>query len=94
MDDQKPKKHIGAPFGNQNSKGHGAPKGNKNAKGHGAPLFNTNGWKHGIYAKKQVAVEVMYVRYCERCRRQGIEPDSPEMFIQTLRNAARDHSGQ
>ena len=27
------RKHIGAPFGNQNAKGHGAPKGNKNAVG-------------------------------------------------------------
>lgn len=48
------KKHIGAPFGNHNARGHGAPKGNKNAVGnrggHGSP-GRQNNLKHGLYAK-------------------------------------------
>lgn len=38
------RKKIGAPYGNQNAKGHGAPKGNQNAKGHhrGAPKGSQN----------------------------------------------------
>ena len=49
----KSRKKIGAPYGNQNSKGHGAPKGNKNAVGNhgGAPYGNQNALKHGLYAR-------------------------------------------
>ena len=89
MDNQVKKKHVGAPFGNQNSKGHGAPKGNQNAKGHGAPLFNTNAWKHGIYAKRQLSIEMMYFRYRRRCMEQGIDPVSVGEYIETIRTAAR-----
>lgn len=50
------KPRQGAPYGNQNAKGHGAPKGNQNAKGKhrpggGAPLGSQNSLKTGEYAK-------------------------------------------
>lgn len=50
------KPRQGAPYGNQNAKGHGAPKGNQNAKGKhrpggGAPVGNQNGLITGEYAK-------------------------------------------
>lgn len=92
MNDQVGKKHIGAPFGNQNSKGHGAPKGNQNAKGHGAPLFNVNALKHGIYAKRQLSLEMMYFRYRNRCRESGIDPVSVREYIEVIRTAARSPS--
>lgn len=48
-------KKTGAPFGNQNAKGHGAPKGNRNSVGnrggHGGPVGNKNSEKHGFFAK-------------------------------------------
>lgn len=42
---------MGAPYGNQNAKGHGAPKGNQNGKGHGAPYGNRNAMKFGFYSR-------------------------------------------
>ena len=92
MNDQMEKKHIGAPFGNQNAKGHGAPKGNQNAKGHGAPLFNVNAWKHGCYATRQLSVEMMYLKYRRRCRERGIDPIPVGEYLHILREAARPQS--
>lgn len=44
-------KKTGAPFGNQNAKGHGAPRGNQNAVGNkgGPPLGSKNALKTGEY---------------------------------------------
>lgn len=50
------RKHVGAPFGNHNARGHGAPKGNKNAVGKkcGAPKGNKNHLKTGEHMNVSV----------------------------------------
>ncbi|MBD5797186.1 terminase [Bacillus pseudomycoides] len=53
IQNDKPNKKMGAPFGNKNAIGNngGAPKGNNNAVGFGAPKQNANAVTHGLFRK-------------------------------------------